>query len=267
MSERNDKAAAEAFVDHFGIVPKAADRDLLVALGAAFARLPYENLTKLLRKFEREAGEDPRRLPAEVVSDHLALGAGGTCFSLTRLFSAVLARFGYSSRPVLCDMRHRPDNHCALLVESEEGPLLLDPGYLIHEPVLLREGALNKPDSRLVRAAEGSFDLTTYGAFRYRLKTAEVDDSHFDRVWRASFDWTMMNDVHITSAEEDGYAYVHGHKVRLNRCGSKENLNIRGTEAEALAARFGFDRALVERAYALVRAAREAREAREKERP
>lgn len=259
MRAQDDSSAAEAFVDHFGISPKAADRDLLVALGAAFAALPYENLTKLIRKYERAAAEDPRRLPAEVMGEHLALGAGGTCFSLTRLFAAVLARFGYRSRPVLCDMRNRPDNHCALLVESDSGPLLLDPGYLLHEPVPLQQGELRKPDSRIVRAGEGAFDLITYGTFRYRLKTAQVNAERFDAVWRDSFDWTMMNDVHLSRAEGGGYAYVHGHKVRLKTERGKENLNIRGREAEALAWRFGLDQSLVEHAYTLVAASRERR--------
>jgi len=259
VSEHSDKTAAEAFVDHFKILPKRADRDLLVALGAAFATLPYENLTKLIRKYETEAGGDRRRLPNTVVGEHVALGAGGTCFALTRLFSAVLERFGYTSRPVLCDTRHRQDHHCALVVDDERGPLLLDPGYLLSEPIPLQEGALDKPNSRLVCAGEGAFDLITYGATRYRLKTAAVDEAHFNAVWQASFDWTMMNDIYLCRAEDKGYAYVHGHKVRLNRGESKETLNIRGHEASALGDRFGLDGALVGQAYALVAAARDAR--------
>ena len=46
----DDQRAAEAFLDHYRIVPRAVGRDLIVELGSAFGHLPYENLTKLIKK-------------------------------------------------------------------------------------------------------------------------------------------------------------------------------------------------------------------------
>lgn len=261
------KHAADAFLDHFDLVPRGSDRRTLETIGAAFARLPYENLTKLIAKHERPAGSERRRRPREVLGDHLALGAGGTCFALTELFGAVLARLGYESRPLLCDAPGRPASHCALLVRAGDEELLVDPGYLLTDPLPLptrgEAPTSERGVARLLRHDETSLDLYTYDRLRYRLRLDEISPARFAQVWDASFEATMMNGVHLCAAEADGgYAYLHGHKLRLQGrpgAGAVENINLRGREADELAARFGLAPELVARAYALVEAAREAR--------
>ena len=263
----DSKRAAEDFCDHFGIRPTRVDRDLLIAVGQAFARLPYENITKLLKKHAAEPGAQRRRLPAEVLRDHVSLGAGGTCFALTELFAVVLHRFGYQAWPVLCDTRHRAANHCALIVgDAQQGLMLLDPGYLLHEPVSLPQaggpGEKMHGPTRLVLSGESGghrvFDLHTYDTWRYRFRAAAVSPPEFEAAWDASFDWTMMDNIHLCAAHEQGYAYVHGGKLRLRDATSKQTLNIRGNEPAAVAERFGMDEDLVRRAYELVERARQA---------
>ncbi len=220
-----DDRVAEAFLDHFDLRPRARDRQTLEAIGAAFARLPYENLSKVLRKHDEQTEQTGgasarRRLPQRVFDEHLALGAGGTCFALTRLFSAVLTRLGYRSRVALCDT--------------------------------------SRGEARLERVADDRYELYTYGRRRYELKLAKVDMARFEAVWDASFDWTMMNGVHVCAADEDGgYAYLHGHKLRLQGVADKRTLNLRGREVDELATRFGLAPALIERAYQLVERARD----------
>jgi arylamine N-acetyltransferase len=251
---------AEAFCDSFAIRPRRPDQDLLDELGLAFARLPYENLTKLIKKHRLPPGPERRRLPAEVIEDHIASGAGGTCFALTTLFGAVLERLGFRCRPAMCDMRNRPDSHCALVVELGSGPHLVDPGYLLHRPLPLsaqQPETLIGPGARLLASPQGtSFDLYTYDTWRYRLKLEPVSAARFRQIWDASFDWTMMNGVHICASIPDGYAYVHNHRMRLLEGDGKRNQSIRGDEAAALAARFGISPTVVEEAYRLVAEAR-----------
>jgi hypothetical protein len=260
-----DDEAAEAFVDHFDLRPRAADRATLEAIGAAFARLPYENLSKLLRKHAEQRSDDPlarRRMPADVLAEHLTLGAGGTCFALTRLFQAVLSRLGYRSRVALCDTSHQADGHCALLVDAgADAPLLVDPGYLLHQPLpLVGDGgaaSAARGGARLEQVAGERYELHTYGRKRYTLKLATVDRARFEAVWDASFYWTMMNGVHLCAADGDGgYAYLNGHKLRLQGLADKRTLNLRGREVDELAARFGLAPELIERAYGLVERAR-----------
>jgi arylamine N-acetyltransferase len=243
------------FLDHWGIRPEQGDRALLHRLGQAFAALPYENLTKLIKKHRLPPGPARRRLPAEVLADHLEQGTGGTCFALIELFAAVLGDLGYRCRPVLCDTRRRADSHCALLVHLDGGPTLLDPGYLVHEPLPLPGPGQTCQRGAVSLAADprGGFELVSYGVRRYRLKLEAVSPRRFVALWDSSFDWTMMNGVHVCAARESGYAYLHGSKLRLQSSVGKQTLNLRGDEVQQIARRFGIAPGVVEQAYRLAR--------------
>ncbi len=249
------------FCDSFGIRRRRPDLDLLHELGHAFRALPYENLTKLIKKHRGDDGER-QRLPPEVLDDHLRHGTGGTCFALTTLFTGVLTQLGYPCRPVLCDMRHAPDSHCALVVELATGPHLLDPGYLLHRPLLIEHAQpTTEQTAQLVKSSpDGStYDLRTFGTWRYRVKLAPVSPSQFQSLWLASFDWTMMNGIFVCASHGDGYTYVHNHRLRWRSQADKENRNIRGNEAEALQSRFGISPAITEQAFQLLAEQRTAR--------
>jgi arylamine N-acetyltransferase len=243
-------------LDHFGIVPRRADRDLLAELGHAFSALPYENLTKLVKKHRCPPGPLRRRAPREVIEDHAALGSGGTCFALTELFASVLKRVGLHSHPVLCRTRQRPDGHCALLVQVGDAPCLIDPGYLIHEPMPLTGDDRTGP-VRLEVVAEGALDLYTYGRWRYRVDLAPAPRDRFLAAWDASFDWSMMRGVHLCTADTEGYTYLNGSKLCQRGGGRSGSLNLRGREAEELHCRYGLDPDLVATAYRLVASQRD----------
>ena len=130
-----DSAALRAFCEHFRLVPGARKEALAEKVATAFSSLPYENLTKVL-KHDREGGV-VRRGPEEVIRDHLRLGSGGTCFSLTAALLQVLRGLGLRAEPILADRHYGENTHCALLVWLNEQPHLLDPGYLILRPLPL----------------------------------------------------------------------------------------------------------------------------------
>jgi arylamine N-acetyltransferase len=256
MSTASEQRAAEPFLDHFGILPRTPDQDLLWAIGEAFAHLPYENLTKLIRKHTTPTGACRRRLAGEVVADHLALGTGGTCFSLTNLFLAVLERVGYRCRPALCDMKAGPDTHCAVIIDLPEGPHLMDPGYLMHRPLPLHpqgESVRVTPvaEVRVTAEAQG-FAVRTGGVLRYRLKTAAVSPAQFVARWEDSFTWGHLGNLHASRALETGYAYLHGHKLRVQRPDGKETLNVRADLDGALRDRFGIHPDVAAQARAIV---------------
>lgn len=247
-------SAADAFLDHFGVSTSGNVRHLVGELGGAFARLPYENLTKLIKKVSAQ-GEGRRRQPHEVVADHLEWGTGGTCFALTELFGEVVARFDISSRPVLCDTPHRPRNHCGLLVAIDGEPRLIDPAYLLHEPIALRTHAPS-PHVKIEQLDERRFAVSTYGRQRYVVDTRELSREDLLQTWDASFEWTMMRNIHVCAPSGSGYSYVHGHKLRRQQAASKSNANLRGCEADALCELFGIDPAITRRAYEIVEGAR-----------
>lgn len=255
---------ARAFVDAFDLRPGRPDAELLWAAGAAFRRLPYENLTKLIRRAEASPGAPRRRAPADVLAEHLARGTGGTCFALTELFRVVLTDLGFRCRPALCDMGRRTDAHCALVVDLPDGPVLMDPGYLLDRPLPLVPGEERGHTAGLgevvVRGlADGAFEVATFGVARYRAKPEPVAPARFRALWEASFDWAGLNGVHVSQATDGGYAYVHDDNLRLRTAAGKENVKLKGARERELGARFGLAPDVVRRAYALVDAVRAAR--------
>ncbi len=212
-----DSPIGSAFLAHFGLARGAPDAALLERVARAFAQLPYENLTKII-KYCREGSSDAAlREPGEVLDDHVRLGTGGTCFSLTALLLHLLRSFGYEARPVLADRRYGPDTHCAALVDLPGGTHLIDPGYLLFKPVPIdaREPRhIVTPFNELVLspAAGGKLDLATrrQGAETYRLtyKPAGADAAEFMRAWHESFSWDMMRYPLLTRVTDATQRYL-----------------------------------------------------------
>lgn len=267
MRSWQDVEAAEGFLDHFGLRPTASAESRLREVAATFAAFPYENLSKLVKKHHVPPGRQRRRLAGEVLADHLELGAGGTCFALTRLFQAVLTRLGLESFPVLCDTRHRTASHCALAVVLHGSLRLVDPGYLLYEPLepdRNASGLLSSPlAAQLVQVDDHGreADLYTLGRWRYRVHLEPVSPERFEAIWDESFDWTMMNGVHLCVRRGSGFIYVHDVKLNSRMPDGNASTNIRGREAELLSRLLGISPDLVEHAYRLVAEARAARRA------
>src|SRR5579871_1983834 len=125
------------FLAHFRIDPTAQPDLLLRKVATAFAELPYENLTKIIKEAATGRPEAARRGPGEVIGDHIALGTGGTCFSLTATLLHLIRELGWEAQPLLADRPYGPDTHCALAVWIDQQPHLIDPGFLLTEPVPL----------------------------------------------------------------------------------------------------------------------------------
>lgn len=221
---RDNEKAIEAFFDGLGLRPAGGGLAGVGDLVQAFSRLPYENVSKILKTRQEGGPEQWRRRPLEVIEDHLAFGLGGTCYSLTHFLRVILARDGRRALPVLADMPNAPDRHCALVIEQNGQPYLLDPGYLINEPLRLpdTETRLMTPRGELllVRNHQAErmdlFSLSPDGSrkLRYSLKPRPVDDATFLDRWRASFSWPQMNQLLITRHIPEGQLYLHNRHLR-----------------------------------------------------
>jgi arylamine N-acetyltransferase len=251
------------FLRHFGLSPHPPDAALLSEAASAFSRIPYENLTKVLKLHGTGSPESARRWPGEVISEHVSLGAGGTCFSLTSALLHLLRALGFRAEPILADRRYGPDTHCALLVDLGGEPHLIDPGFLIVRPIPI--GRIKEEvriptgfnDLVLTPREGGRIDLHTLqrGNRTYRLtfKATPSDAGEFLRAWDASFGWEMMTYPVLTRLAGGRQLYLQGSRLQIR---SREDVARNDLDAEALGRtvvrEFGLDPDLVARGLAIL---------------
>lgn len=244
--------AAGMFFDHFGLLPGRADRDLLHRIVAEFARIPWENLTKFLVKARGLPPEGRLRLADRVIAEHLEHGTGGTCFSLTEALSAILSFAGFRCHPVMADMSHGRNIHCALTVFTGSGErYLADPGYLVPLPVSLPEGegcSLEIPGQEMVwEPGDGnSYDLVTLDGgnrtWRYRVRMTPVDREEFLGHWQRSFDATGMNSLHANYRADGRRISAHNMNLRCAYEHGTGNEKLGEGYAEGIEKHFGISR-------------------------
>ncbi len=76
------------------------------------------------------------------------MGSGGTCFSLTATLLALVRSLGLRAEPILADRPYGERTHSGLIVWIDDRAHLVDPGYLLTEPIPLEADLLiEKPTS------------------------------------------------------------------------------------------------------------------------
>lgn len=256
-------AALRQFRAHFGLSADGEDLAALSRLCRAFAQLPYENLTKIL-KHSRTCTK-ARREVDEVVADHILHGTGGTCFSLTAALVALLRAAGWSAAPILADRHYGVDTHCAVRVEVAGVAYLLDPGYLLVEPIPL---AAAQAGPLRIAAAAGAIELvpsatgeridllTIQGGQRSRrltFKAAAVDERTFGRAWDESFAFDMMRYPVLTRHSGTSHLYLQANRMQVRgAAGTTREVIDPVALPQRIAAEFGIDARLVATALAVL---------------
>jgi len=248
---------ARLFLAHHQLPEGPADGDLLRRILAAFARIPYENISKLIKLNETRGEWDRLRWPAEVWADYRARHLGGTCYSLTFFLWAILDGCGYAAAPLVMDMKWSPAAHCGLRAELADGPCLLDPGYLLGEPLPLHGATSVRYDNytgvELRHDAAGDvYELYTFTRrerqFRYRFTPAPLCLDEFLVYWKDSFYQKSMRHICLTRLDPAtrGRIYVRNEFIRHYTPAGKENMKL--TLEEAAARYFDIPPELVRRA-------------------
>ena len=243
----NENTGADSiFFGHFGIATGDPDLDLLGAIVSRYAQVPYENITKIIRKFSEPDPVLRLRGPEDVMRGFVEDHTGGTCFSLTWCLASILSSAGYRCYPAMADMK-RNNVHCALIVRIGDIQYLVDPGYLLGDPVELTGRPVAVPTSfgmvEIRPRGASSYDLFTVAggekSWRYRLRTTPVSKAAFLRHWQASFSLPMMNSLQLTKLTPGGHLYIRDHHLRLRRDDTKINENIRADLEHRIETEFG----------------------------
>lgn len=218
---RGDEAL-RIFAGHYGIWHRRApdegpSRGLLEAVVRDFSRLPYENISKIIKSADQGGPAYSFRLPLEVVTDHVQRGFGGTCFSLTFLLERMLKALGFDCHKVMAHMHMGENVHCLVVVNHGGSRLMIDPGYALYAVIELPtsgRSAVRCPHALVEIAVDeaGSYNLWTIDAagrkWRYRFVDVPAGDDEFERHWTRSFDMPALHNVCLGRITERGHLYL-----------------------------------------------------------
>ncbi len=251
--------SVRAFHDYFKLKNGSPDPLFLQRILGAFARLPYENVSKIIKLNQHFDQADRRiRLPEEVMEDHVDWHLGGTCFALTYFLQAVLVQNGFMSYPVMAHMRAGENIHTANIVVFGGKKYLVDPGYLLNHPMELstaRPRFYKTPSTGVelqFDAVSGFYNVFTFDhaalKWRYRFRDEPVPWRDFLSHWQASFFRPSMHGISLTRATPEGLIFVHKNFMREVRLGEKRNVKIKENYPGVIARVFGISPELVEQA-------------------
>jgi len=256
-SNINNVKAAELFLKQNSLKIKSPDFALLRQIVKNFSIFPYENISKIIKSRKSE-GIDRLRLPQEVYSEHREYNFGGTCFSLTYYLKSILDISGYSSYPVLADMNWGKNVHCSLVVHIDSVKYLVDPGYLLTEPMeinpLKPRVYMNEFSGveLIFRQNQNIVELFTFNRnelkWRYRFRDEPADDEMFFKAWSDSFNWKTMKGICLNKIEKKTRIYIHNHFMREENFSGKKNYKIKNNLHIVVNERFGIDKHFVEEA-------------------
>lgn len=189
------------------------------------------------------------RQAGEVLEDHLRWNTGGTCFSLCNTLHNLLSELGYYSFIAMADMHYGHNIHCAVIAVLDEGRFLLDPGYLLHDPIPLPSSGLEviqtNPMNTVVvwNEKENIHSLYTWEGsqkkWRYRLRAWPTPQEEFEQHWLHSFALNSMEHLLLSRVNSSGRIYFRKNRLEQVSSGRRAKQTISADEANTLSDVFG----------------------------
>lgn len=254
------KDSAALFFNHFNLSFQRPDFKFLQEVVTQFANIPYENISKIIKLSHEWENGAKIRMPEQVLEEHIRLKLGGTCFSLTYSLLSILTQCGYICYPVMAHMRAGKNIHCCLVVDFDGVKYLVDPGYLLSQPMVLehftRRKYLREFGGVELRydAETGFHDLYTFEMkdlkWRYRFIDRPCPLDEFLQHWLASFTQPMMHGICLTRITPSGIIYIHKQFMRQTTGQGKKNFKLKTNYHETINSLFGIDKQTIEQAQA-----------------
>ncbi len=256
LNTKNHFTAAEYFLKIFDIKEQKPSLKHVSEIIRQFSKLPYENLSKIL-KLNKKWDDFPNRFPEEIISDYDQFRLGGTCFSLTFFLKTIMDYYGYKTKIIMADMKSGKNSHCALILKSKSNEYLLDPGYLIHKPLLVSISPGNQnlsfiPVSLVYNEENNKYSLFTFQnknlKLRYSFKNIPTSLETFQKFWNSSFHWRTMHGICLSKRDEIGFTYLHNHYLKREGKGINFKGNFQDEIPEVVNNLFNIPSRLVQKA-------------------
>lgn len=233
------------------------------------SHVTYENLTKIIRYSQAGSSNAARQLDDSYENDLDSWMGGGTCFSLTWHLYQELRQMGYAPKLLMGDKRKEKNVHCALLLPIDDENFLLDPGYLIFDPLKIPEQIPFQktqtffplvPNVVRLDFENGVLGLWTGSAkgplkLRFEFDIRGVSPQEFQEHWSESFGKEMMTYPVLNKLDREKgiqYYFQKGNLLVRDKDGSHLEAIRPENQIERLHEIFGLDRETIERALGIL---------------
>ena len=254
--------AVHHFTQFFRLAAAAPSLILLQQILSRYSQLPYENISKIVKLRKDFLSPERLRLPEEVMDDHARFHLGGTCFSLTFFLQSILSQHDFQCYPVMADMSNRPNVHCALIVSLDRTKYLLDPGYLLTQPMEIhpdKPRLYHTPHTGIelvFQHQDHKYHLYTFdrqqSKWRYRFSDRPTPPEEFQQHWQASFVQGTMHNICLTRVSERGMIYLHKDYLQVSTIEGREKRRIKQNYSGIIQDLFGIAPEWVEQALAAI---------------
>jgi hypothetical protein len=171
----------------------------------------------------------------------------------------LLTSCGFESFIAMGDMHYGANIHCAVVVRLQQDSYLLDPGYLLHQPIRLPEIQVRiaTPMNTVIVKNEGAYNFSLFTEengtikWRYLLKALPVSREEFERHWNHSFSLNSMEAVILTRANHNGRLYYRKDRMELVQPHQRTKQKITRNDHQTLAQAFGLPADLIAQAQSL----------------
>ena len=198
------------------IISKSLKIDILLYLGcpskdptlrylnqlihAYIRRVPWESVSRIIKRHRTPETKNCPRLPEEFWGDAMRYGFGGTCFESSLAFYSLLTRLGYEGYLTVNDMGESHGCHAAIVIVIKGQKYLVDNTIPVH-------AAMRMDAHRTVRRRTALFD--------YILRPVSDNKYEVQRSRRPSKNLFTLIDIPVRlqdflSVVEDDYTESNG---------------------------------------------------------
>lgn len=250
------------FLQEFKFDGKKPSLAHITAIARYFSRLPYENISKIIKR-ENTEPQEWLRLPNEVTEDHFRWHAGGTCFSLTYFLTGIYTLLGYQAQPLICNLNWGENNHSAVRLSFTGQYFLIDPGYMIFKPLPIKEQNIQSPISAETGVSlrydesQGNYAISTFrkGNYtrRYQFEDRAIPFPQFAKYWQESFQQPGMDDLTLTRVNGYEMLFIQGDFIKITSPEKVKKMRALNEAEKLIRSDFGIPLDKVEEARKLVR--------------
>lgn len=156
----------QQILHYLGLVEDKPCLEYLQKIITAYcATVPWESLSRILRKDKFIKPEKCIKLEYEFWNDAINYGTGGTCYESNFAFNFLLKSLGFETYFTINEIKEKNSPHSAIIVKIDSTKFIVDIGYPLYAPI-----PLNKGEASFIKQNQIEYRSTYLSENRYLIE-------------------------------------------------------------------------------------------------